>query len=444
VRAVGLGGAAVIIGITMMLGLQPAVGVEAAVADDTVVTTEQLDEPPPGTCVVQDEWKSWTPPAGSAWKPPAGATFNHPRGTPEARWRIVRAVDKAVNNTWPCETIWMTLYLMDSKPSVEALIKAHARGVRVRVVLDNVYANNTLTQRLYTALNADNGPAAEGDPEWWGPDGSFVTYCTGSCRGSYGVSHSKFYVFSKTGAAENVSMVSSSNLNAGGAHKGWNDLYVANGRADLVEDPHAGFATIHDEMAEDVDVFPTRYREMTRGAITTRFFPTDDGRDPVFDDLSTVRCRGVASGFGRNGRTAIDISMFQWMHDRGIRFAHKVAELGRNGCDVRVIYGAPGREVRKILHKAARRGHIKVWNSRFDLNGDGEVDYRVHHKYVLVNGVFRGSASVKGVLTGAQNWSGNSTRGTDENTISVMGAGAYNQYMGNWNLIRNGWSLRVR
>jgi hypothetical protein len=306
-----------------------------------------------------------------------------------------------------------------------------------------VYANNTLTQRLYSALNADNVPSAGGGPDWWGPDGSFVTYCTGSCRGAYGVSHAKFYVFSRTGAAQNVSMVSSSNLNAGGAHKGWNDLYVVNGRADLVQDPRAGYATIHDEMAEDRDVFPTRYREMTRGAITTRFFPTDDGRDPVFDDLSTVKCRGVATGFGRNGRTAINISMFQWMHDRGIRFARKVVELGRNGCDVQVIYGAPGKEVRKILHTAARRGYIKVWNSRFDLDGDGEADYRVHHKYVLVNGVFRGT-SVRGVLTGAQNWSGNSTRGTDENTISVMGAGAYNQYMGNWNLIRNGWSLRVR
>ena len=38
--------------------------------------------------------------------------------------------------------------------------------------------------------------------------------------------HSKFYLFSRTGASQHVVMVSSSNLNRGGAVLGWNDMYT--------------------------------------------------------------------------------------------------------------------------------------------------------------------------------------------------------------------------
>ena len=54
----------------------------------------------------------------------------------------------------------------------------------------------------------------------WGTDKSYAKKCDGSCRGGGGNMHSKFYAFSHTGTAHNVVIVSSSNLNFGGAHAG--------------------------------------------------------------------------------------------------------------------------------------------------------------------------------------------------------------------------------
>jgi phosphatidylserine/phosphatidylglycerophosphate/cardiolipin synthase-like enzyme len=421
----------------------PAAGATTTSSDPSVdqptdsPTDSPTDPPPPPQCAVKGA--GWKPPGGVNWQPPSGAVFNHPRGTNEARYRIINTVAAATRNAWPCTRIWMTGYLMDHKPSVDALIAAHDRGVQVRIVLDNDNANNTLTNRLERALNSDNtGRKGDGElREWWGPDKSFVTYCVKSCRGGWGVNHAKFYAFEQTGGARNVSMVSSSNLNHGGANLGWNDMYVMRDAA-MVENLDAGFRVIHNEMAEDNDLGARRYREMTSGGITSRFFPTNNGADPVFADLNRIQCR-VA---GR--RTTVHISMFQWMHTRGLKFARKVVQLGRDGCIVNVLYGAPGSGVRKILNPAAKKRIINVWNTRFDFNRDGKPDYRVHHKYVLINGGFAGNPDARVVITGTQNWSGSTTSGTDENMLTIRGNGAHGQYMPNWTLIRDRWSVRVR
>jgi hypothetical protein len=155
------------------------------------------------------------------------------------------------------------------------------------------------------------------------------------------------------------------------------------------------------------------------------------------EDLSNIRCKGATDGSGRNGRTAINISMFTWFQERGIRIARRVAELGRLGCSVAVIYGAPGVDVRNILRDAARRGHIKVWNSRRLDNGL----VRTHEKYYMVNGVYGADTSSWRVHTGSQNWVSLSNH-ADENTLNIESRAAYAQYLRNWAQVRNS-STRV-
>src|SRR5205085_7357725 len=76
----------------------------------------------------------------------------------------------------------------------------------------------------------------------WGNDGSYVLRCSGSCRGARDANmHSKIYAMSNSGTASNVVMVSSSNLNGGGAKLGWNDLVVMKNRPatfDFLVDVH--------------------------------------------------------------------------------------------------------------------------------------------------------------------------------------------------------------
>jgi phosphatidylserine/phosphatidylglycerophosphate/cardiolipin synthase-like enzyme len=381
-------------------------------------------------------------PAAGAWEPRGGATFNNPKGSSAARWKIVHAVDKAVRQARRGSRIMISTYLMDSGSSANALLGARRRGVRVQIVMDGDVRTRH-ARRLARVFNRDNRPKLDGVdkkdgiPLKWGRDKSFVVFCDGACRGGPSNNHSKFYVFTKTGTASNVSMVSSSNLNSGGAQRGWNDLYTIKNRLSVVKH----YAVVHAEMAEDAR--RGRYRQYVDGPFITRFYPKSTPGDPVIADMAKIRCHGARGGAGRGGRTAINVSMFAWNSTRGMATARRLVQLDRNGCDVSVIYGAPSRKVRDFLMASARRGGIKLWDSRFDRNDDGLFDLRVHHKYLLINGVYGGDKSSWRVHTGSQNWGRGTLRNGDENTLNVRSRPAYKQYMANWNQIARNASRRI-
>jgi len=391
-------------------------------------------------------------PGAAAWEPVGGALFNNPTAKKAAKWRVINHVKKAVIKARPGSRIMISTFLMDSKATADALIAARKRGVAVQIVMDGDDAYTGQGRRLERVLNRDNPSERpvddEGNPisdeAWvetkWGPDNSFVVFCQGSCRAGRANNHSKFYVFTRTGTAPNVVMVSSSNLNKGGAVRGWNDLYVAKRKPQMVKQ----YAAIHKEMAEDTPrEGPDGFRELVSGKFLSRFYPKLSGSDPVLDDLAKVRCRGVDGGAGRNGRTAINVSMFAWNSHRGMQIARRLVELDGLGCDVSVIYGAPSAQVRDLLRKSARKGGVKLWDSRYDRNGDGYFDLRVHHKYMLINGRYGADRSSWRVHTGSANWGRGTLRGGDENTLNIVHRKAYRQYMQNWNFVRKNGARRI-
>lgn len=429
-----------------------------------------------------------------------GATFNvpNPWGTTAQKYRIVNKVVAAIKGTRPtaadpAPTILITSYLFDRSNVVDALIAACRRDVSVRVILDGKISNRN-ERRVVAQLTGDQWADRDGDgdlerprtgkcgqgepdPTWpkpelslrdtsplaedelgeaalsadeaegvletdvpedadWGPDRSYVTACQGSCRGGPGNMHTKFYAFSSTGSASDVIMVSSSNLNRGGAVSGWNDMYTMTGRP-------AGFTyyeKVHREMTADEDL-PTASvaaNTLEDGPFTSRFFPLDNAgksKDPVLQDLNKIRCR---SAFGR---TKINVSMFWWKGTRGEYLANKLLSLARNGCRVSIVYGAPSVAIATKLRKAAKARRIQLFDSRWDFNRDGYNEIRTHAKYVAVKGTYVGSynspdRAAHVVMTGSQNWVGGSLRRGDESSLNIELAGAYNQYLSNWHQIR--------
>ena len=377
-------------------------------------------------------------PASAAYAPPRGAMFNtpHPWGSRTQSYRIVRTVDAAINHTSPTRwdphpVIYISLFLLDDKPSVDALIAARNRGDSVRVVLDPDIVSHQ-SDRLTRVLNRDNHQKAVGpitsDPATWGKDRSYVLRCKGSCRGGGGNVHTKFYAFSHTGSVKNVVMVSSSNLNRGGALSGWNDLYVMEQRPKTFD----YYAKIHAEMT-DQQRASGGLDQFVDGPFTSRFFPMQSASkatDPTMRDLNKIRCNSAY------GRTRINVSMFYWSGVRGAYIASKLIRLGRQGCIVSVIYGAPSKQVRLQLRAAAVKHLVNVYDSRWDLNGDGYYDVRTHGKYVAVKGTIGGNRSAHLVITGSQNWVGGSLTIGDEVTLNIALPSAYSKYMQNWNAVR--------
>jgi hypothetical protein len=432
-------------------------------------------------------------PAASARTAPRDtAHFNvvAPWGTPKQRWKLVRGVDAAIANVpkrskkHPSPTIYIATFMFDRKRTVDRLIAACRRGVSVRVVLDDDVTNRQ-ADRLRSALNADNlrdrnkngradklparGPCntklTKADKKQakkaakkaakamkakskkrqkarkprpmplakrWGQDRSYVKTCKGACRGPGWNMHSKFYVFSSTGPFRHVVKLSSSNLNRGGALKGWNDMYTLRGRTKM----YNAFRRIHRQMTVERKGRP-RLVEVNAGKYTVRFFPARKAgprHDPVMRDLRKVGCR---TPLGRFNRTKIFVSMFYWKGGRGEYLADRLIKLGRKGCTVQVVMGAPSKKIAAKLRRASRRKVITAYDSRWDLNADGVVDNRTHAKFVLVKGRYNGSKRTYRVMTGSGNWVRGSLVGGDEVSLNIAGKRPYEQYVRAWDRIRN-------
>jgi hypothetical protein len=401
-----------------------------------------------------------------AWAPSGGFTFNTPRpwGGYDARYKIVRKVEAAIAHTRKGETILITSYLMDRSVTVDRLVDACRRGVSVRVILDRGIEGRH-ARRLVRVLNSDNvdgngpdsgpcntalrngsgktatrnqmsGPQARlsvtGDLSTktsWGKDQSYVKVCRDACRSDHSAMHTKFYAFSRTGTVNNVVMVSSANLNKGGAAKGWNDMWTMKSRPRS----YAKYEQQHLLMTREKRAGTTR-NQLVDGAFTTRFFPiirAGKAKDPTLADMNRIGC------FTPGGRTAVHVSMFWWSGTRGEYLAQKLINLGRNGCNVNVIVGAPSKNVMAMLRSAARNNsRIRLWDSRIDRTGDGIFDTRTHSKQLLVNGRFGGDASTTFVTTGSQNWTNGALKFADENTLNIRLGRAWRQAKGNWVRIR--------
>jgi len=415
-------------------------------------------------------------PPASAYEPPGGSTFNVPRpwGSFDQKWKIDQTITQAINHTPAGETVHISTYLLDYAPGVTAMIDACKRGVSVRVILDEDIVNKQ-SKRLIKALNSDNvaddnndgvpdsppktgpcdtalaGRSAAGsntsnsgtltdrqaqrmvaaptvDSVTWGTDRSYAKKCNGSCRGAGGNMHSKFYLFSKTGSSQDVVMVSSSNINKGGALNGWNDLYT------MIDRPvsYDKYVAIHREMTDD-DKADDNLDEVQDGPYTSRFFPMRNAgkaKDPTLNDMNKIKCHGPL------GRTQINISMFYWKGTRGNYLLDKLLNLAHNGCHVSVIYGAPSVQIATRLRAAASHHVIDLFDSRWDFNNDGYNEIRTHGKYMLIKGVFGGDSSAYIVSTGSQNWVAGSLSRGDEVTLNIALQSAYHDYIQNWNKVR--------
>jgi phosphatidylserine/phosphatidylglycerophosphate/cardiolipin synthase-like enzyme len=139
------------------------------------------------------------PPAQAAYMPTAGVTFNDPTGSRSQQTVLMDQIIAAVNNVPKGSVIRVVAYSFDYQPVANALIKAHDRGVQVRLLIDS----HTSTHQI-RLLKQELGTGTS--------DGSYLRTCKYSCMANKpSFIHSKLYLFSRTGGAKYVSMNSSAN-----------------------------------------------------------------------------------------------------------------------------------------------------------------------------------------------------------------------------------------
>lgn len=332
--------------------------------------------------------------ANSAVVPGSNAVFNNPlSGDVDEMRKILDTVKGAVDDV-RCsrkhkeDEIRVATFLLQSFSFVKKLIRKHKQGCSVRVVVDRKITHpslKTLKRGLASRKKRRYG------------NSSVVTAVDGAM-------HAKAFLFRNTGKDRYVTMVGSQNANAGANHNGWNDMTILTGRPDV----YAAVRKYHVQLMRQTPANPD-YQEWTAGNVTVRGFPLDStraGDDPVFRDLQRVRCHGARGETGKNGRTVVRVNVFYISGRNGLRIARQLRDLGKKGCNVQIIVGAPGTTVMKILRKAARARQLKLYDSR-QREVDGVYTLRSHSKYMIVSGHVGRDRSAEIVTTGSWNMSEN-------------------------------------
>ena len=333
------------------------------------------------------------------YSPAPGVVFNTALGPRENRNRIFGKIIAAINHAPKRSRIRVMSWNIMSRTAVNALLRAQARGVKVRVLMDNtnlVDIPNPGFERLKAGLRRGNQDRKMSRR-------SYAKTCMQSCRGSRGAAHAKFYLFSKTGKAEDVVMSGSANLTVAGAVNQWNDLYTWVDNRDL----HKFAVRVYKEMWQDAPV-PQQFVQFQSGkdvlGFTPLFGPSGRTADPVQDLLSRVTCAGATKT--KHGRTIIRAAPDVMRNERGMAIAQRLRELWAQGCDVRIAYTVMGIDVFRFLGQGTARGPVPKRHLVQDFDGDGEFDNYFHLKALTINGVYDGNTAGYVTLNGSSNWSG--------------------------------------
>ena len=333
------------------------------------------------------------------YSPAPGVVFNSALGPRENRNRIFGKIIAAINHAPRRSRIRVMSWNIMSHTAVDALLDAQARGVKVRVLMDNtnlVDIPNPGFKRLKAGLKRGNQDRKR-------PMRSYAKTCMESCRGARGAAHSKIYLFSKTGKAKDVVMSGSANLTVAGAVNQWNDMYTWVDNRRMFK-----FAVrVYKEMWRDTPV-AQQFVQYSTGKDLLGFTPLigPGGRtvDPVMSLLDQVTCQGAAKT--RHGRTIIRAAPDVMRNERGMAIAQRLKELWAQGCDVRIAYTVMGVDIFRFLNQPTARGVVPKKHLVQDFDRDGEFDNYFHLKALTINGVYGGNPAGYVVLNGSSNWSG--------------------------------------
>jgi phosphatidylserine/phosphatidylglycerophosphate/cardiolipin synthase-like enzyme len=324
---------------------------------------------------------------------PGRVLFNDPLGPENRQYALIRHIDARIDHARRGATVRLAAYSFAMPSTSRALLRAHRRGVVVKVVVDRHSAAWGSVQRLSKVLGTDTEKR------------SFVRLCDRSCRGDHGVQHAKFVTISSTEHAEDLVMVGSMNFTEHAAREQWQDLYSV-----------AGYPRVYHQL---VRVFRRMVRDEPQPALAlhgtgegfrTEVSPVLAG-DPVLRRLDRVSCSGATGGTGLRGRTMLRVAMHAWNGERGLTLARKVAALRKAGCSVRVLAGVGvGPRVLGTLERAG-----------VGVRRTGGASRATHQKLMFVSGHFAGDPAASYAWTGSHNWTDRSLR-NDEVTLRVAGA----------------------
>lgn len=312
------------------------------------------------------QFPTLTPPA----EDPVQVYFTSPGADPAGSDALTAAVaaDIAAADT----SVDIAMYNFSLKPVADALLAAHQRGVRVRMVTDSDALDGSQLQRLQSGGIQVIGDRREG------------------------LMHNKFIILD--GA---VVWMGSLNLTGSGTYNDNNNL-VRFDSADLAQN----YTTEFEEMFND-DAFgsgspsntPHPQVTLANGARVENYFSPEDGLSP--------RLVALLDG----AQQSIDFLAYSFTSD-------PIA-------DALIEQAGAGVQVRGVFDEGSYRSNtggefLRLQRAQLDVRLDGNPDL-MHHKVMIIDG--------ETVILGSYNFTRAADRTNDENVIVIHDAGVARQFL---------------
>ena len=401
--------------------LTAAAMLTTAVAAAPTATTAQADD-----CVVDGSVRT-------------GAVFNQPHDDGGDDDKIHRHIVCLVAGAPSGSEIRVATYHFAHGNIRDALIQAHDRGVRVRIMTDRGVLGDPHDRPFYDRMAAELGTDKTA--------GSWIAACPGTgtgddddraCIGDAKM-HNKFLLFSRTHGVADVTFLTSSNLeddravNDEGNNSGtnmWNSGYTVAGDPAL----HQHFDEYFDVLSAEAPADPDYYHTNPPTPIENyqvHHSPRATG-NTALDILGEVECHGNSSGGTNPGnRTIVRVGIWAingaTSGDPGTRIAKRLWELDNEGCYVDVVAdniddGADG-PLRTLLRKPRGNHHgpeVREFN--------GDEPHGLHEKNLLIDGNFAGRPDRKVVFTGSYNFTTRSVVRNDESWLQIDDAAVHDRF----------------
>jgi hypothetical protein len=362
--------------------------------------------------------------ASAAPVPPApGPRVNNPLAKKAQKRAVLRKINNAIDAAVPGSDIYVATWNLRTPSSVNSMLRAQKRGVRIHVIVakENTTGGRKKGERTknrdFTRLTKGFKKANKFRPV---ERRSWTKKCAHSCRGTSGIAHTKFYLFSNTGGRTNVVMYGSANMTDLAATNQWNDIFTVIGNVDLYNYMLTAYGQMWKDRPQPVPYMSAQFGNMQfiNGPVQGPGAPNN----LVMEDLNKVQCTGAGPGRGNgNGKTRIRIAMTAQLDQVGLDIARKLHKLWDQGCDIKIVYAVFGNNVLNAYRAKGPRGGVPIKQVVRDLNHDGVYDFYLHTKFMTIDGVYDGDPNATLTVNGSTNWTQVGLRASDDSYVRILG-----------------------
>ncbi|SOD13818.1 phospholipase D-like domain-containing protein [Pedobacter xixiisoli] len=324
---------------------------------------------------------------------------------------IMNRLIALVDNTPAGESIYISIYMINYQPLMDALKNAETRGVNLHIIVDMSRSDPQVT-------NATSLPWLQSNLA-----NSEIIVTTNDVS-TNAINHHKHALFSgvntTSGLVSNVTFQTSHNFTNSDMGK-IQDALIFN-EADIYQVFLANWNVMKQNASSGMRLNFV-YTAHDFAAINTKlaFFPrivagVYDGGDNILENLNAITDVPNAK---------IRIAMSDWTDSRPA-IVDKLIALRNQGATIEVYAkDAAGTQTKAKLNQLKTLGAtVRIFN----LSTDGQAVFNIHAKMMLIEGTWNGQPNVKVILTGSHNYTDGALKTNNEVLVTLINSPLFNTY----------------